>query len=444
MASCFQVVEHVVPCQHIREYPQATATEQEETLNLAVKQYIPYDNPNPQPGDVTIIGAHANGFPKELYEPLWEEIHQRSRQGGFRIRSIWIADVAHQGQSGVLNENVLGNDPSWYDHPRDLLNLINLKRAEMPRPIFGIGHSMGGNNLISLSIIHPRLLTSLILLDPVITRLDISEDVDFRQTKAKIPVSTLASTYRRDLWPSREAAERALKGSKFYQNWDPRVLERFIKYGLRELPTAIHPLESGSVNTPVGKRPVTLTTTRHQEVFSFFRSTYGARKKDGESINRLTHPELDPRLHSSRFPFYRYEVNRTFEMLPFVRPSVLYLFAEYSDVSNGELNQEKLDQTGTGVGGSGGVAEGRVNAAVMKGVGHLIAMEAVAQAADLCANRISTEMQRWRKEEEQFIAEWRKKSPVEKVTVDKQWTRQVNQLLPARKTDKKSTADAKL
>ena len=29
---------------------------------------------------------------------------------GFRIRSIWIADVANQGQSGVLNENVLGND----------------------------------------------------------------------------------------------------------------------------------------------------------------------------------------------------------------------------------------------------------------------------------------------------------------------------------------------
>ena len=33
------------------------------------------------------------------------------------------------------------------DHPRDLLHLINLKRAEMPRPIIGIGHSMGGSDL---------------------------------------------------------------------------------------------------------------------------------------------------------------------------------------------------------------------------------------------------------------------------------------------------------
>jgi hypothetical protein len=60
----FRIVEHVVPCQHIREYPGATANEQEDILNLAVRQYIPLDNPSPQPGDVTILAAHANGFPK--------------------------------------------------------------------------------------------------------------------------------------------------------------------------------------------------------------------------------------------------------------------------------------------------------------------------------------------------------------------------------------------
>jgi hypothetical protein len=62
----FHIKEHVLPCQHIREYARATAFKQEEELHLAIKQYIPLDNPNPQPGDVTIIGAHANGFPKVL------------------------------------------------------------------------------------------------------------------------------------------------------------------------------------------------------------------------------------------------------------------------------------------------------------------------------------------------------------------------------------------
>lgn len=64
MSSPFRIVEHVIPSQHIREYPGATANEQEEPLQLAVKQYIPLDNPKPQPGDVTILAAHANGFPK--------------------------------------------------------------------------------------------------------------------------------------------------------------------------------------------------------------------------------------------------------------------------------------------------------------------------------------------------------------------------------------------
>jgi hypothetical protein len=64
MASSFHVKEHTVEAQHIREYPKATAHSQDEVLHLAVKQYIPKSNPDPQPGDVTVIGAHANGFPK--------------------------------------------------------------------------------------------------------------------------------------------------------------------------------------------------------------------------------------------------------------------------------------------------------------------------------------------------------------------------------------------
>ena len=64
MSSIFEIKEHTLECQHIREYARATANSQEEVLQLAIKQYIPLDNPQPKEGDVTIIGAHANGFPK--------------------------------------------------------------------------------------------------------------------------------------------------------------------------------------------------------------------------------------------------------------------------------------------------------------------------------------------------------------------------------------------
>lgn len=65
----FRIQEHTLPCSYIREYPLATADSQEDTLHLAIKQYTPLDNLSPKKGDVTIIAAHANGFPK-VAEPF--------------------------------------------------------------------------------------------------------------------------------------------------------------------------------------------------------------------------------------------------------------------------------------------------------------------------------------------------------------------------------------
>lgn len=106
----FSIQSHQIDASHIRGFPRATSTTQDEVLKLAIKQYTPLSNTNPQPGDITIIAAHANGFPKELYEPLWDELLKRCQQYGFNIRGIWIADVVHQGWSSVLNEDKLGND----------------------------------------------------------------------------------------------------------------------------------------------------------------------------------------------------------------------------------------------------------------------------------------------------------------------------------------------
>jgi hypothetical protein len=60
----FRIDEHVVDASHIRGFPRATSTTQEEVLQLSVKHYTPLDNTNPSPGDLTIVAAHANGFPK--------------------------------------------------------------------------------------------------------------------------------------------------------------------------------------------------------------------------------------------------------------------------------------------------------------------------------------------------------------------------------------------
>ncbi|CAI7643589.1 unnamed protein product [Penicillium manginii] len=143
----FRVISHEIRAQNIRERPGAVKASHERELRLAVKQYVPHGNPFAGDGDSTIIGAQANGFPKELYEPLWDDIHQRLLGQNRRIRSIWIADVVQQGQSAVLNEEILGDDPSWFDHGRDLLFLINQLQDHITQPMFGVGHSMDGMQL---------------------------------------------------------------------------------------------------------------------------------------------------------------------------------------------------------------------------------------------------------------------------------------------------------
>jgi hypothetical protein len=45
-----------------------------------------------------------------MYEPMFEDLYEKLTGLGRRIRAIWIADIAHQGQSGILNADALGND----------------------------------------------------------------------------------------------------------------------------------------------------------------------------------------------------------------------------------------------------------------------------------------------------------------------------------------------
>jgi hypothetical protein len=63
MESPFNIIEHTVPCSHIREYARATATI-DAPMHLCVKQYIPLDNINAKRGDATLIATHGSGMPK--------------------------------------------------------------------------------------------------------------------------------------------------------------------------------------------------------------------------------------------------------------------------------------------------------------------------------------------------------------------------------------------
>ncbi|RAL17453.1 alpha/beta-hydrolase [Aspergillus homomorphus CBS 101889] len=416
-SSPFIITEHTVDCQHIREYPHATR-HGDDALQLAVKQYIPKSNPNPQPGDVTIIGAHSSGVPKELYEPIWEELLAKLEHQGVRIRSIWIADTASQGASGLLNKQYLGNDPSWFDHSRDLLHLVNTFKAEMPRPIVGIGHSLGAGQLALLSLMHSRLFTSLVLIESVFGRDILSgKGLAFAQGSLAAP----------DNWASRASA--AAYFQKRHRSWDPRVLDRFLKYGLRDVER-----ESSSDKA---QREVTLTTTQHQDVMQYLRANFSHRKPlrpdtetdtPEDTHDPLFHPDVIGPAHAIA-PFYRCEPLLAYKLLKHVRPSVLYIFGEKSPISTPKPRAEKVERTGRGFGGSGGYRHGRVREVTLPAAGHQVPFEDIAGVSSATAEWVKEEMLRWKRDEERITHGWVNRSVEDRLSLSEEWQARLKESL---------------
>lgn len=248
-------------------------------------------------------------------------------------------------------------------------------------------------NSINLSLMHSRLLFSVILLDPV---LQLSPNETVLGTDP--PGMLNAVAYRRDVWPSREAAARSFAKSPMFASWDKRVLERMVRFGLRDLPTALYPDPSSEHgNSDCG---VTLTTTKHQELWTMIRPNYSSRDASGHiEIDRSTHADLDPL--ATFIPLYRPEPRSTYFRLAAVRPSVLWLMGGATELRLDEV-REGIKVTGTGVGGSGGVADGRVKEVTFPKRGHLFPMEIVGETAQECAQWLGAEMARFRGEEEKW------------------------------------------
>lgn len=339
--------------------------------------------------------------------------------------------------------------------------MVNVFRAQMPRPIIGVGHSMGGCQLANLALLHPRLFQTLILLDPVIQRMvSLTGNVS----------PALSSAMRRDRWPSREEAAKSMLRNKFYQAWDKRVFDRWIQFGLRDLPTRLYPASSATPGpvpaavsaeptitpTPPQPKEVTLTTTKHQEVMTFLRANFAFRpgidtepssadytESNPKAINRRTHPDLVPG-PVPQSPFYRGESMFVFRQLPHLRPSVLYVFGSESFLTlDPQQITEKMELTGTGIGGSGGAPEGRVDNIVVQGAGHLIPMEKVEESAQHVARWVGREMVRWWEDERRTEAEWGTKRGTERSVLTERFVEELQATMKGKGVGRKN-GDAKL
>lgn len=316
---------------------------------------------------------------------------------------------------------------------RDIVCMIDFFRPAAP--IVGVGHSFGGAAIVNAALFNPRLFTAVILLDPVISR--------YASTPGEVKDSPAAmSVHRRDVWPSRDAAAQSFSKSPFYRAWDPRVLELWLQYGL--VPAGTHPSftqQQQQQQQPGDSAAVTLSTTKHQEVFTYLRPSWMSFDPEGKTFQDRTHtPDLQPVFEGSdqkpfnlTWPFYRPEPTSTLTKLPNLRPSAFYVFGGSSNLSPAEFIEEKLTKTGAGVGGSGGKAAGRVSGVTNAKAGHLIPMEMPQFCAENAAPWLKAELDRWWTEEREY-EKWTQKSQAEKTSISDEYIKHIGR--PDRKAAK--------
>ena len=221
------------------------------------------------------------------------------------------------------------------------------------------------------------------------------------------------STFKQDTWSSREEAEDSFRKNPFYKSWDPRVLNLFMRHGLRAVKD--------------GRPAVTLSTSKHQEVFSVARPAYPSSldKALTEFVpTRESHPDYLPygtdNIYQPPVPFYRPESSIISLQLPSLRPHVLFITPTFSTVANAATRAEVIGFTGRGQGGSGGLEEGAVKEVIMEGSDHFVPFSKPAEVAAAASEWLGAQMQKW-DAEVRVWEQWMAVPDIQKRAVDKHW-----------------------
>ncbi|KAF9545510.1 hypothetical protein EC957_010926 [Mortierella hygrophila] len=187
------------------------------------------------------IFTHANGFHKEIWEPVMARLTPPWGTG-----DMYAFDCRNHGDSAVLNKDVLEETFDWYSYARDILQFVDT--FDLKKPI-GVGHSYGANAFILAELIRPGTFSAIVAVDP--TMFPASASI-----KINAPLTEMALR-RRDTWKDRSEAKAQFLKKPFFQTWHKEVLDLYIEYGLID--------SVAKDRTP----QVTLKTPKFQEAATF-------------------------------------------------------------------------------------------------------------------------------------------------------------------------------
>ena len=320
-------------------------------------------------------------------------------------------DVAHYGDSYLLNAEQIGDEISWRDSARDVTHMINLFASEIKTPIIGIGSSWGCVTLLYASNIHPRLFNGLVFIEPTF-RYPSGELVKNRAKRVRFMME------REEIWPSREKArESLLKNKSYYALFDPRVFEKIMQHELIDVDAQT--ARDGGCDLLAGEQPVRLRTPKSMEVHTMVRTDLTIPGYYHKPVQEAEPGEiLAP-------GFYGPDATSLRQCSALLLPKVLLVWGERSDIAHyTDYRLEVTNNIGVAPGGSGGVNSGQVETIWVANSKHAVPFEQPRLLAEDISPWLSRQAAGWEEEMKR-----RKSDPV--VWTDKinpEWVRKLQKL----------------
>lgn len=279
-----------------------------------------------------------------------------------------------------------------------MLQLVNHFQADMPAPILGVAQSWGAWALLRAAAWHPRLFAGLALMEPTL----ISSDPGARSSGRRS--FAYGMVFKRDAWASREEARAYLRRNPYYGAFDADVFERVVRYELRDVGGDDDGEDKGKRK---GAEVVTLTTPTAMEVYTMMRP-WPPLPGDDNADNpdhRLARLAAEGRYEPDMVidGFHREEPSLLAagsSTLPDLLPPVQLVWAGRGFARLRDYRAWLVGTIGTGKGGSGGAAEGKVVEVVVEDSGHPLPLERPREAAAAVGPWLGVRVREWKKEEE--------------------------------------------
>jgi pimeloyl-ACP methyl ester carboxylesterase len=162
-----------------------------------------------RPGRSDLVFVHANGFCKEVWRPVVDELGSSNH--------VSIDQPGHGGSDAPAPPF------DWWDFGRNVIAVLDAVGADRP---VGIGHSSGGTALAMAEILRPGTFSRLVLVEPIVF------PGPYGRSDGH-PLVT-GALRRRAIFESRDAAAESYRGRGPFAGWDERALDAYLTHGFHQ------------------------------------------------------------------------------------------------------------------------------------------------------------------------------------------------------------------